>query len=75
MDWKERGNSVNIETLMTLTQYQMTQMMYDLDPTGPQLDTVMENIEKALLQRARNLLEIIMFIQTIRNPYFFIVFG
>jgi hypothetical protein len=46
MNWEERGDPFNIEMLMTLTQYQRTRIMYDLGPADPQLDTVMEDVEK-----------------------------
>lgn len=46
MDWEEGGDPFNIETLMTLTQYQKTRIMYDLDPADPRLDTLMEDVEK-----------------------------
>lgn len=74
MDWEGGGDPFNTETLMTLTQYQRTRIMCDLDPADPQLNTVTEDVEKMLLQRGRSLLESTMFIQTIRNLYFFIVF-
>ncbi|KAI8054896.1 hypothetical protein BDF21DRAFT_323515, partial [Thamnidium elegans] len=32
MDWEEEGDPFNIETFMTLTQYQRTRVMLNLDP-------------------------------------------
>ncbi|KAI8098193.1 uncharacterized protein B0P05DRAFT_576595 [Gilbertella persicaria] len=48
MDWEEEGDPFNIETLMTLTQYQRTRVMSNLDPAEPRLDTVMEEVEKCI---------------------------
>jgi hypothetical protein len=39
---------------MALTQYQKTRIMYDLNPADLQLDTVMEDVEKTLLQNVRS---------------------
>jgi hypothetical protein len=53
MDWEEGGDLFNIETLMTLTQYQKTRTIYDLDPADPQLDTVMEDVEKNVAAKCK----------------------